>query len=131
MAKSKGKHEAGKNYYSSAKVTDVSVKHREARLTRHIKNHPEDEQAASASGSLKYRRYSSHNRNGWADMTNPTFNTAMRMTTTKKGESKPIDCVGFKPSELRGIAKANRATRKFMNAARFNHAIAYSQPDSV
>ncbi len=48
MAKSKGKHVSDKEQYNAYSTQLRRIKNRKARLARHLKNHPNDNQAVVA-----------------------------------------------------------------------------------
>lgn len=128
MAKGKKSSSSTKNYYTRAKNSNLSVRNREAKLERHCAKFPDDAQAAAQLGKLKYRRYASKNRNGWADLRDATLNPTLRTTLTKKGESVLIKCMGYKPFEVKLAAQYEAKLRRAENAARYDRTEKWINP---
>lgn len=62
MAKVKGKHVSDKAQYAGYAAQLKRDKNRKARLARHLKNHPNDAQTASAEGTSGTYRSKSHTK---------------------------------------------------------------------
>ena len=89
MAKRKGQHKSDKEQYAAYSAKSSREVNRKRKLAKHLKNHPNDAQAASAVGKPKAHRVKSHVKGHYPK--------AKDVVLDRSGKSKPMP--SFEPNQ--------------------------------
>lgn len=123
---------AWKNGYTSYKASSQYEKNRRRDLQTHLKDHPNDEVAQKAVGSIKYRRKKPNAKNGWTFAAFKNESKEFRSTVRTKSESmfwaqarkmekKSANVMRHAPKTLReAMSKSKREIEAKENAKQAN-----------